>query len=62
MCEANVYLMRNGNEEIIMESVDILRPEQDGIYLLNIFGDQLKIKARIKEVHLVNHRILLVED
>jgi len=62
MCEANVYLIRDRSEEIILESVDIVRPEDDGIYLLNIFGDQLKIKARIKEVHLVNHRILLVED
>ena len=62
MCEANAYLIRDGSEEIILESVDIVRPEDDGIYLLNIFGDQLKIKARIKEVHLVNHRILLVED
>lgn len=62
MCEANAYLLEDGSEKVIMESVDIVRPEDDGIYLLNIFGDQLKIKACIKEVHLVNHRILLVED
>ena len=62
MCEANAYLIKDGSEKVIMESVDIVRPEDDGIYLLNIFGDQLKIKAHIKEMHLVDHRILLAED
>jgi len=45
-----------------MESVDILKPENDGIYLENIFGERLKIKARIKEMNLVDHRILLVKE
>jgi predicted RNA-binding protein len=62
MCEANAYLIKDGSEKIIMESVDIVRPEDNGIYLLNIFGDQLKIKAHVKEMNLVDHRILLVEN
>ena len=62
MCESNAYLVEDGNEKVIMESVDILRPENDGLYLENIFGERLKIKARIKEMNLVDHRILLVED
>ena len=62
MCEANAYLIKNGSEEIIMESVDILRPEDDGIHLENIFGERVKIKAHIKEMNLVDHRILLVEE
>ena len=45
-----------------MESVDILRPEGDSIYLENIFGEKLEIKARIKKMNLVDHRILLVEN
>ena len=62
MCEANAYVIKDGSEKVIMESVDIIRPEDDGIYLENIFGEPLKIKARIKEMNLVDHRILLVED
>jgi len=62
MCEANAYLIKNGKEELIMESVDILRPEDGGIYVQGIFGDQRWVKARIKEMKLVEHRILLVED
>ena len=63
MCEANMHLIKDGSEKrVIMESVDILRREDDGIYLENIFGERLEIKARIKEMNLVDHRILLVED
>ncbi len=62
MCEANAYLLKDGEEELIMESVDTLRPEKDGIYLLDIFGGQRTIKARIKELNLVDHRILLEEE
>ena len=59
MCEANAYLLQNGEEQLIMESVDIVRPEKNGIYLQDIFGGQRTIKARIKEMNLVDHRILL---
>lgn len=62
MCEANTYLIEDGHEKIVMESVDTVRPEEDGIYLENIFGERLKIKAHIKEMNLVDHRIILVED
>ncbi len=62
MCEANAYLLKNGVEELIMESVDILRPEEGGIFVQGIFGDRRWIKARIKEMKLVDHRIVLVED
>ena len=59
MCEANAYLIESGEETLVMENVDILRPEGNGIYLQDIFGGQRTIKARIKEMNLVDHRILL---
>jgi predicted RNA-binding protein len=62
MCEANAYLIKDGEEELIMENVDTLRPEKNGIYLQDIFGGQRTIKARIKEMNLVDHRILLEEE
>jgi predicted RNA-binding protein len=59
MCEANAYLIESGEETLVMENVDVLRPEGNGIYLQDIFGGQRTIKARIKELNLVEHRILL---
>jgi predicted RNA-binding protein len=61
MCEANAYLVENGEEQLIMKSVDVVRPEKDGIYLQDIFGGQRTVKAKIKEMYLVDHRILLEE-
>ena len=62
MCEVNVYLSKDGSDKVVMEDVDIVRPRVGSIYLENIFGERLEIKARIKEMSLVNRRILLVED
>ncbi|MCK4390830.1 MAG: CooT family nickel-binding protein [Desulfobacterales bacterium] len=62
MCEVNVYLSKDGSDKVVMEDVDIVRPRVGSIDLENIFGERLEIKARIKEMSLVNRRILLVED
>ena len=59
MCEANVYLVKQGREELVMEAVDLLRPESSGNWHLeNIFGDQKEICGRIREMRLVDHRII----
>jgi len=62
MCEANAYLIKGDNEELIMASVDILRPEETRIFIQDIFGQQRWVQGRIKEMNLVEHRIVLVED
>lgn len=60
MCEANVYLIdENGNERLFLESVDRIIPEKDELQLENIFGQRKSIKAYIKEMTLVSHRIVL---
>ncbi len=59
MCEANAYLIKDGQEQLLMESVDVVEPEEDGTWrLINIFGDQKNVKGRIKGMKLVNHKIL----
>lgn len=62
MCEANAYLTRDGQEELLMENVDILRPEGESVYLRDIYGEQRWIKASLKEMNLVDHRIVLEEN
>lgn len=59
MCEANAYL-KDGEEEVLfMESVDVIEPYEDGLKLIDIFGKQKFLRARIKDLTLLNHRILL---
>lgn len=60
MCEANVYVIdEKGDKILLMEAVDKLIPQEDGIYLENIYGQRKKVKARIKEMALVEHDITL---
>ena len=60
MCEANVYLLdEEGNKKLFLESVDKIIPEGNELCLENIFNQRKYIKARIKEMALVEHRIVL---
>lgn len=62
MCEANVYLIKDGKEELIFENVDVVEPQGDRIYLRNLFGDQKVLNAHLKTTSLVNHKIILEEN
>ena len=59
MCEANAFIIKDGQEELLLESVDILEQENDNIRLVNIFGEQKVLPARIKKMSLVDHKIIL---
>ena len=62
MCEANAYILKDGQEELILESVDIVEPENEDEYrLVSIFGEQKIIKGKIKLMNLVNHKIVFEE-
>ena len=59
MCEANAYWHSHDREELILESVDRVEPQENGGFLLvNIFGNQKMVKGRLKLMNLVNHRIV----
>jgi predicted RNA-binding protein len=59
MCEANAFLLKDGQEELLLESVDVVEPEEEGRFrLVSLFGEQKIIKAKLKSMNLVNHKIL----
>ena len=63
MCEANAYLYKDGKEDLILQSVDLIEPQDEGRFLLkSIFGEQKIIKGKIKSMNLVNHKILFEEN
>ncbi len=59
MCEANAYVYKDGSEELYLENVDIMRPEEGKIFLKNLFGEQKVFEGEIKEISLLRHKILL---
>jgi len=62
MCESTVYLVnKDGKEELFFELVDKIVPDKDTIYLEDILGRKKTVNARIRELALVDHRIVLEE-
>lgn len=59
MCEANAYLRKDGQDELFLESVDKVVQQEEELILENIFGQRKVIKARITEMALVDHKIIL---
>ncbi|MCJ7830569.1 MAG: CooT family nickel-binding protein [Desulfobacterales bacterium] len=61
MCEANAYLIKNDATVLIMEAVDTVQPEGEGIRLVNIFGDQKFVNGHVHSLSLVDHKVFLQE-
>jgi len=59
MCEANAYILEDGKEELYLENVDVMRPEEGKIFLKNLFGEQKVFEGEIKEISLLRHKIVL---
>ncbi len=59
MCEANAYVYKDGVEELYLENVDVMKPEQGKIYLKNLFGEQKVFEGDIREISLLRHKIIL---
>ena len=64
MCEANAYILKDGKEELFLESVDIIEPDEEtaSYRLVTIYGDQKVLKGRIRYMNLVNHKILFESE
>jgi predicted RNA-binding protein len=62
MCEATAYIIKNGSEELLLADVDVIEPQDDGmVRLVSIYGEQKVLKAQIKSMSLVNHRVVLAQ-
>jgi predicted RNA-binding protein len=61
MCEASAYLMKNDEEVLLMEAVDRIEPEGDGVCLRSIFGEQQFVKGYVYSLSLVDNKVFLKE-
>lgn len=61
MCESHAYIVRNGEEEKVLDDVTFLKPLDDKIVLRNLFGDEVAVQGKIEEIRFMDHKILLKE-
>ena len=59
MCESKAYLFESGRENLVLESVDLLEEKPEGVRIVNLFGEERVLKARVKTLSLVDHKIIL---
>ena len=62
MCEAAAFLLENNEPTLIMEAVDTIEPEEKGIRLINIFGEQKFLNAQIHSLSLVDNKVFLKKN
>lgn len=60
MCEAHAYMVTDGGQDKIMENVVRLSyDDHGGLVLADLFGDELRLNARIREIALLDNKIIL---
>ena len=62
MCEANAYLLEDKTETLLMEAVDRVEPDDEGVLLVSIFGEQKFIKGHIHSLSLVDHKVFIKQS
>ncbi len=61
MCEANVYLEKEGKSTELMKNVITITPKGEKLHLVDLFGEQKVVQAEIKEIKLLEHKVILEE-
>ncbi len=59
MCESTAYILKDGKEELLLESVDVLENMDGHVKLVSMFGEEEIVAARVKTLSLVDHKIIL---
>ena len=59
MCESTAYILKDEKEELVLESVDVLENQEGQVKLISMFGEEETIKARVKTLSLLDHKIIL---
>ncbi len=59
MCQSSIYTIDSGHQELLLEDVARVEIEGAEIIMEPLFGERVSLTARIKEIDLMKHRILL---
>lgn len=60
MCQANVYLLKNGHTEEVIHEATFLEATDDGVRVATFFEEPRFIRARVATVDFLKHVVTLV--
>jgi predicted RNA-binding protein len=61
MCEASVYVVKDGEEKKIMQDVTFVRPEGDTVFMSTLLGEQKIVPGRITRIDFLKHNVFVEE-
>ncbi len=59
MCDLNAYVLKQGKEELLLESVNNVRVENGEVIMRNLFGEEKKVRGQVREVSLTKNRVIV---
>ena len=59
MCQTAAYIVRDGQEELVLQDVIIMAPGEGGVRLVNLFGEERTVPGRIRQIDLLAHRVII---
>ncbi len=63
MCESSAFILGKDNKlEKVMENVVTVDPYEGKVYLTDLLGEQKIVDGVIKEIRLMDHKIILEEN
>ena len=61
MCQSSVYIEKDGQEQEVLRDAILVEPVEDGVKIQAMFEAPRFVKARIKRIDLLKHKIILEE-
>lgn len=61
MCQSTAYLISGDEKKVVMEDVSQVKPDDGEVLLVGLLGEEKRVKARLKELLLDDHQIILEE-
>jgi predicted RNA-binding protein len=62
MCELHAYLIRGDKEELLVQNVESVESAGKELQIRDIYGQRYRVTAEIREINMVTHRVVLVEN
>ncbi len=59
MCDIKAYVRKNDREELLLESVNLIRQEKGEVIVRNLFGEEKKVRGEVREVSLAKNRLIV---
>ncbi len=60
MCQATVYVVKDGEERVIMRDVIRLEQVEGGVQLQTFFEDPVTVEGRIERIDFLKHTVTVV--